>query len=195
MTPTAVLEPVLAPAPADVDLVDDDALYEIIDGQRVELPPMSAYAARISNRITKIIGQFADANQLGEAVNEVLFKLTLDRDRNRCPDAAFVSFERWPKDMGMPIAGNAWEVTPDLAVEVVSPTDRVEELREKIAEYFEAGVRLVWVVHPLLQLVDVYESLIQIRGLTRTDTLDGGSVLPGFRTPVAALFPGTAPPV
>jgi Uma2 family endonuclease len=195
MAPTAVLGPVLAPAPADVDLVDNDALYEIIDGERVELPPMSAYAGRVSNRIAKIIGQVADANQLGEAVHEVLFKLTLDRDRNRCPDAAFVSFERWPKDKGMPIAGNAWEVTPDLAVEVVSPTDRVEELREKIAEYFEAGVRLVWVVHPLLQLVDVYESSIQIRVLTRADTLDGGSVLPGFRTPVAALFPGTAPPV
>jgi Uma2 family endonuclease len=142
-----------------------------------------------------MISQFADANQLGEAIHEEIFKLSLDRDRNRRPDAAFVSFERWPKDKGMPIAGNAWEVTPDLAVEVVSPTDRVEELREKIAEYFEAGVRLVWVVHPLLQLVDVYESLIQIRGLTRTDTLDGGSVLPGFRTPVAALFPGTASPV
>ena len=176
-------------------MVDDDALYEIIDGQRVELPPLNAYAGRVSNRIAKIIGQVADANQLGEAVHEVLFKLTLDRDRNRRPDAAFVSFERRPQDKGMPIAGNAWEVTPDLAVEVVSPTDRVEELREKIAEYFEAGVRLVWVVHPLLQLVDVYESLIQIRGLTRTDTLDGGSVLPGFRTPVAALFPGTASPV
>jgi Uma2 family endonuclease len=195
MTPTPVLEPVLAPAPADVHLVDDDALYEIIDGQRVELPPISAYAGRISNRIRRIIGQFADANQHGEAVNEVLFKLALDRDRNRRPDAAFVSFERWPQEKGMPIAGNGWEVTPDLAVEVVSPTDRAEELKEKIAEYFEAGVRLVWVVHPLLQLVDVYESLIQIRGLTRTNTLDGGWVLPGFRTPVAALFPGTASPV
>lgn len=155
---------------------------------------MSAYAVRVSSRIAKMIGQFADANQLGEAVHEELFKLALDHDRNRRPDAAFVSFERWPQDKGMPIAGNAWAVTPDLAVEVISPSDLVEELKEKIVEYFQAGVRQVWVVYPLLQLVEVYETLTQIHGLTRTDTLDGGSVLPGFRTPVAALFPQTAPP-
>jgi Uma2 family endonuclease len=194
MTPTAVLEPVLASATAGADFVDDDALYEIIDGERVELPPMSAYAGRVSFRIAKMIGQFADANQLGEAVHEQIFKLALDRDRNRRPDAAFVSFERWPRDKGMPGAGNAWEVTPDLAIEVVSPTDRGEEAKEKIVEYFEAGVRQVWVVYPLLQLVDVYETLSQIHGLTRTDTIDGGNVLPGLHIPVAALFPQTAPP-
>ena len=146
MTPTAVLEPVLASAPAVVDFVDDDPLYEIIDGERVELPPMSAYAGRVSFRIAATINQFANANQLGEVVHEGLFKLALDRDRNRRPDAAFVSFERWPRDRGMPIAGNAWEVTPDLVVEVVSPSDRVDELKEKIVEYFQAGVRQVWVV-------------------------------------------------
>src|SRR5665213_4185007 len=171
MSPTAVLEPVLAPVPAVVELVDDAALYEIIDGEKVELPPMSAYAGRVSFRIAATMNQFLIANQLGEAIHEGLFKLSLDRDRNRRPDAAFVSFARWPQEKGMPIAGNAWEVTPDLAVEVVSPTDRVEALREKIAEYFEAGVRLGWVVHPLLNLVDVYESLTQIRGWTRNDTL------------------------
>ncbi len=90
---------------------------------------MSAYAGRVSFRIAKMIGQFADANQLGEVIHEEIFKLSLDRDRNRRPDAAFVSFERLAEGQGMPIAGNAWKVTPDLAVEVVSPTDRGEEIK------------------------------------------------------------------
>jgi len=83
----------------------------------------------------------------------------------------------------------------DLAVEVVSPTDRAEDVMEKVLEYFQAGVELVWIIYPRLQLVYVYESLIKVRGLTAADTLDGGNVLPGFRTPVAALFPETAPPM
>lgn len=190
MTPTAVLEPAIAVPPA---VVNDEALFEIIDGKRVELPPMSAYAVRVSFRIASVIGRFAEANSLGEAAHEEIFRLPLERVRNRRPDAAFVSYERWPKDRPMPLAGTAWDVAPDLAVEVLSPTDLVEELMDKIAEYFQAGVRLVWVVFPRTRLIQVYDSLTQVRGLTATDELDGGAVLPGFRTPVAALFPEAAP--
>ena len=84
---------------------------------------------------------------------------------------------------------NAWEVAPDLAVEVVSPTDRAEDVMEKVTEYFQAGVELVWIIYPRLQLVYVYESLVKVRGLNAADTLDGGNVLPGFHIPVATLFP------
>jgi Uma2 family endonuclease len=73
-------------------------------------------------------------------------------------------------------------------VEVVSPTDVAEQLQEKIAEYFQAGVLLVWVVYPQRQQVHVYESLSNIRGLSRTAELDGGVVLPGFRLPLSELF-------
>ena len=100
-----------------------------------------------------------------------------------------------PRTDPCPSSDNAWDVAPDLAVEVVSPTDLAEELMDKVAEYFQAGVRLVWVVYPRLRLIHVYESLTQVRGLTAADELDGGAVLPGFRTPVAALFPEAAPPV
>ena len=192
MSSTAVLDPVLVP-PAPI--ADDEALFEIVDGQRVELPPMSAYALRVSFRIAAAIGQFAEANGLGEAAHEEIFRLPLERDRNRRPDAAFVSYERWPKGRPMPLVGNAWNVAPDLAVEVVSPTDLAEDLMDKVAEYFQAGVRLVWIVYPVIRLIYVYESLTKVRGLTSADELDGGAVLPGFRTPVAALFPEAAPPV
>jgi Uma2 family endonuclease len=189
MTPTAVLEPVLAFAPT---VVDEDAPYEIVDGKRVELAPMSVKLGIVA---TKLVGELLDYNKvhnLGQPVVEMLFRLPLERDRRRQPDVAFVSFKRWAKGRRHE-NDNAWEVAPDLAVEVVSPTDRAEDVMEKVVDYFQAGVELVWIIYPRLQMVYVYESLIKVRGLTPADTLDGGAVLPGFRTSIAALFPEAVP--
>lgn len=166
----------------------DEPLYEVINGQRVEMPPMSAYASKIASRLVRWTGAFADPRGLGEVVSEVLFRLPLNPDRNRRPDMAFVSVGRWPLNRPMPLRDNAWDVVPDLAAEVVSPSDLAEEIMQKLVEYFQAGARLVWVVYPEQQLVYVYEALTQVRGLTRQDELDGGSVLPGFRLPLAQLF-------
>lgn len=115
----------------------DEILYEIIDGLIVEMPPMSAYAMRIANRLANRINQFADPQDLGEAVVEVLFRLPLDKIRNRRPDVAFVSFERWQKTRPMVEGANAWDVVPNLSVEVVSPNDLVEELFGKSTSTFE----------------------------------------------------------
>ncbi len=75
-----------------------------------------------------------------------------------------------------------------MCVEVVSPTDVAEEIQAKIAEYLRAGVTLVWVIYPQRQQVHVYENAATIRVLNRTDELDGGIVLPGFRLPLTELF-------
>ncbi len=171
----------------------DDSLYEIVRGQRVELPPMSAYASRIASRLGGKLNEFAEAHSMGEAVVETLFRLPFPEDCNRRPDVALVTAERWPRDRPMPEDDNAWDVVPDLAVEVISPTDRAEDLLEKVEEYFRAGVRLVWVIYPRRRLVYVYQSLTQIQGLTRAEELDGGTVLPGFRLPLAALFQEESP--
>ncbi len=192
MNSTAVLEPVLATPPP---LRDDETPYEIIDGARVELPPMSIYAVVTATELSRKLGNHGEAQNLGRAVTDGLFRLPLarDRNRNRQPDVAFLTYARWPKERPLSLVVNAWDVVPDLAVEIVSPTDRVEELFEKIAEYFEAGVSLVWVLFPNLQMVQVYESLTRVHGLTAADELDGGAVLPGFRTSVAGLFPEAGP--
>ncbi len=172
---------------------DEQALYEIINGQRVESPPMSVYATWIANQLVAELAIFTRIHDAGRPVHEMLFSLLGSTDRNRRPDAAFVSYLRWAKSKPLPMRGNAWEVVPDLAVEVVSPTDLAEELMQKLLEYFQAGVRLVWVVYPEQKLVYVYESLTQVRGLTHQEELDGGSMLPGFRLPLANLF-ADAPP-
>ena len=175
-------------APTNTAPNDYEALFEIIDGQRVEIPPMSAFACLIANFLARELNFYARQDDLGQAVVEVLFHLALPVDRNRRPDVAFVSYDDWPKDRVVDPTANAWDVVPKLAVEVVSPHDLVEELIDKIDEYFRSGVRLIWVVFPRHSSVYVYETNKVIRVLTRDDTLDGGKVLPQFQLSLKDLF-------
>ncbi len=180
------------PNTTDWPLTDDEPWYEVINGVRVELPPMSAYATRVANRIlTHLVTSPALRGQ-GEPAHEQLFVLPLNGGRNRRPDVAFISAERLARAAPMPVHGNAWEVVPDLAVEVVSPNDLAEPLIERIDDYFRAGVRLVWVVYPVVRVAYVYEAPTQIRVVTAADRLDGGAVLPGFQVALADLFPPRA---
>jgi Uma2 family endonuclease len=185
MSTATVQEPVPNLAKASVG---DDELYEIIDGKRVGLPPMGIFAAWLATRLAGSLDLHARAHNLGWVVSDGLFHLPAALNRDRRPDVALVPYERWPKNRPISPLDNAWDVVPALAVEVVSPTDIAEQLQEKIAEYFRAGVQLVWVVYPQQRQVHVYESLAKIHGLSRTDELDGGAVLPGFRLPLTELF-------
>ena len=173
---------------------ENEEHYEIIDGIRLELSPMSAASSGLASQLSYHVNRYGIEHELGRAFSELLVHLPLPVERNRRPDVIMVPYSRWAKGRALPDT-NAWDVLPDLAVEVNSPSDFVEELWQKIDEYFQAGVRLVWVISPRLQQVHVYETSRQIRVLTRDDTLDGGIVLPGFQLPLAELFPEEiAPP-
>jgi hypothetical protein len=157
MSRSTLLEPRLSDVVAPVAPTDsDEDLYEIGDGPCEEIPPMSAYAAKIASRLVTRVNIHAQAHQLGEA--------------------------------------NAWDVVPDLAVEVISPHDRAEEVLDKVLEYFRADVRLVWVVYPKQRLIFVFEAPDRVRAISQDDALDGGLVLPGFRLPLANLFDPVPPP-
>jgi Uma2 family endonuclease len=120
-------------------------------------------------------------------VVELLFRINVATDLQRRPDLAYVSYERWPRGK-RPVPKDAWNVVPDLAVEVVSENNSASEIHTKIQDYFRSGVRLVWVVYPIEAQVYVYTSPTQIAVAHRTDCLDGGDVLPGFILPLEALF-------
>jgi Uma2 family endonuclease len=190
MTTMTVQKPV--PPPANLSIADDE-LYEIIDGRRVGLPPMGIRAAWIATLLVEHLSHFGRAQNLGRTVGEGLFRLTLPIDRNRRPDVAFVAYDRWAKSRPLPESDNAWDVLPNLVVEVISPTDLAEDVQVKVVEYFQAGVSLLWVIYPRTRQVHVYESLSSIRGLSRADELDGGKVLPGFRLPLTELFLESGP--
>jgi Uma2 family endonuclease len=140
-----------------VQTSDEDVLYEVVDDQVVELAPMGAYEVWIATVLVARLATFATQHQLGRAVQEMLFDLTVATGRKRRPDVAFVSFSRWPLTRRIPRT-EAWEVIPNLAVEVVSRSDSVDYIVDRVAEYFHAGVECVWVVFPSQEQVYVYDS-------------------------------------
>jgi Uma2 family endonuclease len=184
MNAAEVLTPMPKLVPNDLDNGDH---YEIIDGVKVEMPPMSAESTRIAAELATFLTNHGLANNLGKAYPEMLVRLPLPIDRNRRPDVIFVPFTRWPRDVRGPDT-NEWDVLPELCVEVVSPNDRADELETKIEEYIQSSVCLIWVIYPRQERVYVYDSATQLRRLTRADTLDGGAVIPGFRLALAELF-------
>lgn len=170
-----------------VDGVRDDALYEVVRGVRVEPEPMASRAALLNYELARQLGNHVKGAGLGRVQSEGLFLLDSVSNQQRRPDSAFVSYERWPRTDRVPV-GAAWPVVPDLAIEIVSPTDRAEAALEKIREYFEAGVRTVWVVYPELRIAHVFGSFTSIRVVGGEDILDGGEIVPGFRVPLASIF-------
>ena len=120
MTTAMLQEPMTSPT---IDIVRDDELYEVIDGIRVRTPPMAANAVWTSFELARHLGNFAVANH-GRAMTEMLFHLPAPINRDRRPDVALVSYQRWAKHRPLPAKGNAWDVVPNLATEVVSPTGR-----------------------------------------------------------------------
>src|SRR3989442_12814159 len=98
-----------------VVVVQDEPLYEIINGERVDLPPMSAYATWIASRLHLRLGLYAEDKGLGVSVAEMLFVLDAEHNLRRRPDVAFVSTDRWPLDRALPATGDC-DVVPDLAV-------------------------------------------------------------------------------
>jgi Uma2 family endonuclease len=171
---------------------EDTERYEVIDGVRVEREPMGAFETVLASWLCHVMNSFAAGKKLGLAVNEVLFVLNAARTLNRRPDVAFVSYARWPT--AIVAREPAWNVVPDLAVEIVSPTNLAEEIDRKITDYFQAEVRLVWVFYPDSGRVYVYHSPTHVSILERTDTLDGGEVLPDFRLSITGLYEAVAKP-
>ena len=167
--------------------VNGDIFYEVVDNQVRELPPMSARETHFASRLVRLLGPFAWNQGLGEVEVEQLFLIDRARNLQRRPDLAFVSFERWPRGKPVP-ATQAREVIPNLAIEVISPTNSAYEVIEKLDDYFASGVQRVWVIYPLHAKLYDYESPTSVRILTRSDTLTGVDVLPGFELPLAELF-------
>ncbi len=171
---------------------EDERLYEVVNGERRELERMGAFETALASARAYHLLHFALQHKLGLVVTETLFVLDAQRNLKRRPDVAFVSYPRWPED-SVP-RSEAWDVVPDLAVEVISPTNLAEEIDDKITDYFAAGVRLVWVLFPGSGRLYVYHSPEQVTVLDRSDELEGGDVLPGFRLPIATLFDAVTRP-
>ena len=129
------------------------------------------------------LGEFVRPRKLGKILAaETGFLLSSQPDTVRAADVAFIRAGRLPISPGY-IAG-----APDLAVEVLSPDDRPGYVREKVAEWLEAGARAVWVVDPRARTIAVHLRGRKVRVLDESEALRGGEVLPGFVLAVREIF-------
>jgi Uma2 family endonuclease len=148
---------------------------------------MGSHESGIANLLAELLNEEARKDRLGRAFVELLFLIDVDQNLKRRPDLAFVLVARWPFRKQVP-EGEAWEMVPDLAVEVVSKSNGAEEIVEKVGEYFQTGTRLVWIVYPRVRQVYVYTSPTEVRILPESADLDGGKVVPCFRISLKRLF-------
>jgi len=103
------------------------------------------------------------------------------------PDLAFISFDRWAAYRHVP-KGLTWHVVPDLVVEIIRRSEQTEPISALLDHYFRAGVNRVWMVYPDQLKIHDHDSLSSARVLDRDQSLDGGSVLPGFQLPLKELL-------
>ena len=162
----------------------EDRLCELVDGVLVE-KTVGTYESYLALLIGRILGGHVEENDLGIALGADGM-MRLAPGLVRIPDVAFISWQRLP-ERRIPRQA-VWNLAPDLAVEVISKSNTPQEMQRKLQDYFAAGVRQVWYVYPATREVHVFtsaDSRVELRG---EQTLEGGSLLPGFRLPLERLF-------
>lgn len=153
----------------------DGNKYELVDGE-IRVSPGGTRHSRIEIKLASRMEAFTTARQLGHVLgSSVGFRLPGGNVRS--PDVSFVSAGRFPDEK---LPDDFATLAPDLAVEVVSPGDRARQVLDKVGEYIDAGVRLVWVIDPRKGKAVVYRSLSEAREIGLDGLLDGEDVLPGF---------------
>ena len=160
--------------------------HELVKGELRRMAPSGFEHGVIIVRLTRLLGNFVDQHKLGYVAGaETGYTVERNPDTVRGADVSFVAAARVPPGA---LTKKFWEGAPDLAVEVVSPDDRVRDVEQKVHEYLHAGARLLWVVSPTLRTVTVYRPGANPIVLRESDELSGEDVVPGFRCGVAQLF-------
>lgn len=166
-------------------LPDDSYRYELVKGELRQMPPAGFEHGSLAIKIGWRLGQYVEVNNLGLVLAaETGFKISSDPDTVRAPDVGFVRKDRLPAELPKGYFPGA----PDLAVEVISPSDTFQEVEEKVFDWLESGTSLVWVINPSRRRVTIYRSLTEFTVLTENDELSGGDTVPGFRCRISELF-------
>jgi Uma2 family endonuclease len=166
-------------------LPDEDRYrIELVRGMLVREPRPGGEHGVVSSELFSRLDRHVRAAGLGRVLMETGFRLPGSPATVRGPDVAFLARERLPAQAPR----SFWDVAPDLAVEVISPTDRWTRVQDKAFDYLDAGTREVWVVDPRARRVTVYRSRTESLVLGVESTLTGGAVLPGFELSLTELF-------
>jgi Uma2 family endonuclease len=164
---------------------EDGSKEELVRGVVITMPPPGFEHGLGQGRVYGLLDSYTRPRRLGRLVIETGLITERDPDSVRGPDVSYWSAARLPFDQrprGYP------DVAADLCVEVLSPSRRPADIAEKVREYLQAGVRLVWIIDPITQTLTVHRPQQPERVLTVNDTLSGEDVVPGFTCLVADLF-------
>ena len=160
---------------------------ELVNGEIVYTSPAGAVHHLIGGALFARLWAHVEAHGLGDAfMDNVGYYLPIPgrtRDTVRAPDVSFVAAGRLTS-----IPRGFLRLAPDLAVEVLSPENTAADMDARMADYFAAGTRRLWVIDPDRRTVAVHAPDAPARWLGADDTLDAGDVVPGFAVAVAALF-------
>ncbi|MEP7287058.1 MAG: Uma2 family endonuclease [Chloroflexota bacterium] len=168
-----------------LDLPHDDNRYELFKGMLIEMSPTGATHGLITAKLTALIAVFVYLHDLGQVYGaETGFILSQQPDTVQAPDVAFTAKGRLPK-----VTDSYPTVAPDLVVEVASPGNTKIEMQQKVEAYFQAGVRLIWIVYPNSRTVYVYRGALDVAILGGLDgILTGDDVLPDFSAKLSEIF-------
>jgi Uma2 family endonuclease len=159
---------------------------ELIRGVLCETVSTSGKHGEIVSNFIIGLGVFVKPRKLGRIFgSDAGVRLERNPDTVREPDVGFISAERLPLDVE---ANSYYEVAPELVVEIASPNDTRREVNDKALMWLHYGVALVWVAYPDTRTIDVHQTGATAVTLAEGDTLDGGTVLPGFTLPVREVF-------
>jgi Uma2 family endonuclease len=162
---------------------EDGQKHELVDGAIVVSPAGTRHGI-VSVRLSGRLFSFVEAGRLGYVVDSST-GFRLPGSNVRLPDVAFIARGRFPDER---VPEDFSDVPPDLAVEVLSPSDRPRFVLDKVGEYLQAGVRLVWVIDPKRRRAAVYRSTTDVREISAEGVLEGEDVLPGFECPLAEIL-------
>jgi Uma2 family endonuclease len=167
-----------------------DVKAELVRGELRVTPPAHGPHGCVATNVVGLLLAHLKGRGLGRAfVDGVGYELVQLPRTVRSPDASFVRADRLPKEG---VGFGFLKLAPDLAVEVLSPSESASELEEKLDDYRSCGTPLIWVIDPVRRTVMIVAIDAPVRWLRETDTLDGADVIPGFSCGVAELFEGIA---
>jgi len=153
---------------------------ELIGGEVVKMPPPSHRHDRIKNRIKRLLDRHLDRNPHLAMESLVEMGAEVSKRDVFVPDVSLVKLDRCPEEE------RVFRGAPDLAIEVVSPSDTIKRLKAKVDSYLQGGSNTVWVVFPESLSVTIYSNN-SVRELKGDQTIED-PVFPGFSTPVSAFF-------
>lgn len=173
--------------PEDLLTAQDGDHFELVDGRLVE-KQMSMEAVWVAAQIVHWLTQYGARGTIGLAFGDGATYQCFSFDANlvRRPDVSFILRGRLTSEQ---FSNGHCRVAPDLAVEVVSPTNRYFEVEQRVHDFLEAGTPLVWVVSPENRFVRIHRIDGTIADVRETGTLTGENVLPGFECQLADILP------